>query len=512
MDVLLVNSNITRCGRSGYGPTPAPAGLISLAGVLKRHGQRVRICQAEKHVLPQDEADLPLLRGELEAILDRGAPDVVGISVRNVGALRRPANPFRLVQYYSAFYDARLVRAFRMLCDAPIVIGGTAFSIEPGLYLKYVRPDFGILGEAEESLPGLLDCLAEGREPAGVAGLVTDARQAAPEGRTYARVADLAAAGVGACDTVEDFGRHYYEAGGMAPVQTKRGCPMRCAYCTAPCVEGRAYRLRPLAHVIDEIRAYRQACGVRHFFIVDATFNHPLGHALEVCDAILQADLDIEWFAEMTPAAVSDELCRLMVRSGCTGVTLTPDSACESVLKSYGKRFGTAEVRNAIALLKKHRIPFDTCMILGGPGETRETLAETIEFCTEHLRDDVVRFYDGMVVTTISPSYRTAVEEGLIDPARPYEDVVLENDFRGIRGYHYYFPHVQEGRDELLALVDEVCRGRRWLLTSRDYVPDAVTGELALSRQIRVRPGARPWWRGLQRQDWPTATAAPAEG
>ena len=113
MNVLLLNSNTTRCGRGVSTPTPGPAGLISLAGALRRRGHRVHVRQVHAHVLRQDDETLPLVRAEVAAILQAFPPDLVGISCRNIGAARRPANPFHLVEYYSAYYDARLVRVLR---------------------------------------------------------------------------------------------------------------------------------------------------------------------------------------------------------------------------------------------------------------------------------------------------------------------------------------------------------------------------------------------------------------
>ena len=499
-NVLLVNSNITRCAKSGYGSTPAPAGLISLAGALIRHGHRVKIGQIHNHVLPQDDESLPLVREEIRVLMEGFSPDLIGISVRNVGAARKPANPLALIQYYSAFYDARLVRAFRMVSSAPIVMGGTAFSIEPGLYLKHAQPDFGLVGEAEESLPALASMLGSGEEPAGIPGLVRSATDMDSACAACGRVADLSTLGVGTCDVVENFAEEYYERGGFAPIQTKRGCPMDCVYCTTPFFEGRTYRYRPMTHVIEEMKAYRKSWGVRHFFIVDSTFNHPLEHAIEVCDGILQAALDVAWFTEVTPACITDELCRMMRKAGCIGVTLTPDSCAESVLKAYGKPFGMAEVRNALTLLKKHGIPFDTCLIIGGPGETEETFAESVAFCSEHLKDNVVRFYDGMIVTRRCGAFAIAVKEGLIDPSRPYENLVSENNFRAVKRYEYFFPHRDGNLKVLRESIADACRAKHWLLTSRDYVPDPETGEFSLRPEIHVEPGARPWWRGLIRK------------
>jgi len=499
MNILLVNSNISRCARSGYGATPAPAGLVSLGGVLRSGGHCVRIVQATSHVAQQDEDDLPLVRAELDAVVTEFSPDLIGISARNIGAARKPANPFHLLQYHSVFYDARLVRAFRGLSSAPIVMGGTAYSLEPGLYTKHALPDFGLLGEAEDSLAALVEALEAGRGPRDIRGLLEGPCESRVDGATCGRVEDLSSIGVGACDLVESFRDHYYDGGGFAPIQTKRGCPMKCIYCTTPWLEGNSYRFRPLEHVLEEMKAYQEVWHVSHFFFVDSTFNHPIEHALEVCEGILEAGLNIEWFAEVTPAALNDELALSMKRSGCAAVTLTPDSCSDRVLQTYGKGFGVAEVANAVAVLKRHSIPFDTCLIIGGPGETRDTLAESIEFCRKHLRNNVVRFYDGMVVTTRSKSYDVAVRGGLIDPLVPYEEVVSRNDFRQAKGYQYFFPCMREGRSELLLWIERACRGKRWLLTSKDYVPDPRTGEFSLLEEVHTVPSARPWWRGLAR-------------
>jgi len=499
LNVLLVNGNVTRCARSGYGPTPAPAGLASLAGVLRRNGHSVWITQAASHVLPQDEESLPALRRELEAILARFSPDLIGISARNIGAARRPANPLNLLQYHSVFYDARLVRAFRMLTTAAVVMGGPAFSIEPRLYTKHAAPDFGLIGEAEESLLDLVEALEEGREPCGTKGLVEHPFERSADAVCCNQVGDLSFLGVGACDTTADFRSQYYEDGGFAPIQTKRGCAMNCIYCTTPWLEGNRYRFRPMNQVLEEMKRYQETWDVKHFFFVDSTFNHPPGHAMEVCDAILEAGLQVQWFAEVTPSTMDDKMAHAMKTAGCMGVTLTPDSCSEQVLKAYEKGFAVAEVANAVAVLKRHSIPFDTCLIVGGPGETRDTLAESIAFCSEHLANDVVRFCDGMVVTARSKAYDIAVSEGLIDPSVSYEELVSRNDFRGLKSYQYYFPHIKEGRSELLQWAQRVCAGKRWLLTSKDYIPDPQTGELALRPEVHTVPGARPWWRDLVR-------------
>jgi len=500
-NILLINTNVSQCARAGYGATPAPAGLVSLGGVLKTRGHDVKIAQVRAHALKQDEKELPLLREELLALMEDVSPDLIGMSARNVGAARRPANPFHLIEYYSAFFEERVVRASRMISDAPIVMGGAAFSIEPGLYLKHAKPDFGIIGEAEESLPALIDALAAGDDVRQVPGLAMSAADIETAYATARPPEDLSCIGPGACDLMRDFRSDYYKGGGFAPIQTMRGCAMQCVYCTTPFLEGASCRYRPMGHVIGEMRAYVETWGARHFFIIDNTFNDPIERGLATCEAILESGLDVKWFTEITPARVTDELCRVMVKAGCIGVTLGADACCDAVLKTYAKPFTVAQLRDSIALLKRHDIPFDTSVIIGGPGETRDTLTRTLNFCNEHLKDHVVRFFDGMIINSRTPAFEIAAREGVIDPARPYEDIVFENDFRAIKKYEYFFPRITEKRNELLDWIAKACRQKHWVLTSKDYPPDPDSGELSLHPDITIQPGARPWWKGLTRKD-----------
>jgi len=160
-----------------------------------------------------------------------------------------------------------------------------------------------------------------------------------------------------------------------------------------------------------------------------------------------------------------------------------------------------ADVSNAVSLLRKHEVPFDTCVILGGPGETEKSLREGLQYAHDNLRDQVVRFYDGMVIQTRSPCYRQAVKEGLVDASIGYEEIIFRNDFRGIKRYEYYFPHMKrEERSALIDFVGTACRQERWLLTSKDYVPDpALGGSISLHPDIVVNKEDRPWFLNLRR-------------
>ena len=84
----------------------------------------------------------------------------------------------------------------------------------------------------------------------------------------------------------------YYERYGIESVQTKRGCPLRCDYCTYPIIEGRVGRLRTPSAVVDEMfLALDQHPDINHFFIVDSVFNLPRTHAKKCALAVRSAAL-----------------------------------------------------------------------------------------------------------------------------------------------------------------------------------------------------------------------------
>lgn len=499
MRILLLNTNVSRGARHGVDATPAPLGLMTLAGVLRRAGHIVRIAQPKAHVLSQDEIELPLVREELSTIIQNFSPELIGLSARNVGASRRPRNPLRLLEYFSVYYDARLVKVLRSVAPCPIVMGGTAFSLEPGLYLRVAAPDFGLVGEAEETILELVSALEAGRQPVDIKGLVCSLEDIPGALERLPFIQDLSSTGSADCACVDDFTGDYYRGGGYAGIQTKRGCALRCIYCTTPNLEGRSYRVRPMDQVMDEVRALVDRWGVRHFFVVDAAFNHPPSSAFAFCDAIRNCGREVQWVAELNPKGVTLDLCRAMAGAGCIGVTLGLESCSDRVLSAYQKDFCTDDILSCINHLKAAGIPFDCSIILGGPGDGRETFRETVAFCERHLADDVVRFFDGMVITRQSPAFAQCVRAGLIDPSVTFEDLILANDFRRVRSYTHFFPDVVEDRKAFLREIEESCSRGRWIYNARDFVADAETGEYTLAPHISIDPEVRPYWPSLKR-------------
>jgi radical SAM superfamily enzyme YgiQ (UPF0313 family) len=173
----------------------------------------------------------------------------------------------------------------------------------------------------------------------------------------------------------------YFRLGGQLGVETKRGCPRQCLYCADPLAKGPASRLRDPDEVADEIAGLvRRGLDVLHF--CDAEFNLPPEHAEAVCRAMVARRLGdrVRWYAYLAVKPFPPELARQMRAAGCAGINFTSDSAAPAMLARYRQPHRPEDLRQAVALCRREGIAVMLDLLLGGPGETPETVAESIGF------------------------------------------------------------------------------------------------------------------------------------
>jgi hypothetical protein len=205
----------------------------------------------------------------------------------------------------------------------------------------------------------------------------------------------------------------YAARGGPYPIQSKRGCALKCSYCVYNNIEGHAYRLRSAEDVVDEIEE-AALHGARSVDFVDSTFNLPLSHARAICEELARRALPIELSTMgLNPAGVTPELVLAMKRAGFKSVMCTPESASETTLASLAKGFKKHAVERAARALREAGIPTYWFFMLGAPGETLETAKETLAFCDEHIpKTDMVLFSTGIRVYSGTPLERTCKDMG----------------------------------------------------------------------------------------------------
>jgi hypothetical protein len=190
----------------------------------------------------------------------------------------------------------------------------------------------------------------------------------------------------------------------------------KCVYCTYRNVEGWGYRTRDPELVADEIQELKLDADVHHFDFVDSTFNSPPGHAIQVCEAITRRKLGVQLdTTNFTPATASSELLGAMKTAGFRSLGITAESASDPVLERLQKGFDAAKVREVAERVEKFGIRTLWIFLVGGPGETVDTVEETLAFAAWRLqRGDAVYLTVGLRIYPGTTLHRIAIAEGVV--------------------------------------------------------------------------------------------------
>jgi hypothetical protein len=244
--------------------------------------------------------------------------------------------------------------------------------------LEYFDLEYAIRGDGEAVMLEFVERI-ENRQPLdGLKGLIIRRDNIIIQDNEPYRVPDLDSLPFPKLLRYLDLDR-YRRFGSPVQIQTKRGCALRCSYCTYNNIEGKQYRLINPRRVADEIEILVKETGINHVEFADSIFNIPLSHAKEVLREVISKNLDLKLHTMgLSPAAVDEELLDLMKSAGFNEVDIGAESACDVVLESLAKNFKRSDVISTANLLKKKKIPVTWFIMLGAPAETRETVLETL--------------------------------------------------------------------------------------------------------------------------------------
>ncbi len=404
--VLLVSTNRERQ------PYPVvPNGLACVASALDAAGHNVRF------------VDLCFARDPARTAADAARafrPDIIGVSVRNIDN----SDAIALRHYTPEARD--VMHALRQAAPAAkIVAGGAAFGVAPEALFRDLGVDYAVAGDGERASVALINALCAGQEVEAIPGLVRE-RNGRVTFTPPGEDADLDSLPRPALHRWIDLAR-YQRHGATIPIQTKRGCVYKCVYCTYRNVEGWGYRTRDPELVADEIEELKIRAGVHHFDFVDSTFNSPPGHALQVCEAITRRKLGVHLdTTNFTPATASPELLAAMRHAGFRTLGISAESASDAVLARLEKGFNAAKVREVAARVEAHGIKTLWILLVGGPGETTETVEETLTFAKWRLeRGDAVYTTVGLRIYPGTTLHRIAIAEGTV----PADSTLLDPTF-----------------------------------------------------------------------------------
>jgi anaerobic magnesium-protoporphyrin IX monomethyl ester cyclase len=168
-------------------------------------------------------------------------------------------------------------------------------------------------------------------------------------------------------------------AGTYVNVRTAISCPFACAFCGFPQHAGK-YQTAEVAEIEKELDGLARIGRVKSIFFVDDTFNVPLKRFKEILRMLIKNDYNFAWHSYFRCQYADPETVRLMRDSGCEGVFLGIESGSVEILKNMNKSVHLDEYRRGIELLKENGIVTYGNFIVGFPGETEETVQDTVDF------------------------------------------------------------------------------------------------------------------------------------
>jgi len=375
MNIALINTNRIR-------PPIAPIGLEYVAQALLADGQAVEVLD----LCWEDDVDTAISH-----FFSRKQFGLVGLTLRNTDDCAFTSRQ----SFVGEFAD--MVQKIRACTDALLAVGGVGFSIQPEAVMELCKIDAGVRGDGEFTFLNLAQKIAAGLDWQSLPNLIIHRdgqwRRTSTE---YFRLENLPFMTRNLIDNPR-----YFREGGQAGFETKRGCTGQCIYCADPVAKGDRIRLRPPKHVACEIESLASQ-GIDHFHTCDAEFNLPASHAEAVCREMISRRLGdkIKWYAYCTPASFSKELADLMAASGCAGINFGVDSGDSRMLKSLKRDFLPHEIVNTARFCRDAGITVMFDLLLGAPGETKESITATIDLMKQADPDRVgvsmgVRIYPG---------------------------------------------------------------------------------------------------------------------
>jgi len=307
-------------------------------------------------------------------------PQVIGISIRNVDSTTFPGNLFFYLPVKGIIqYIKQLVGS-----DIPIILGGAGFSIFSEEILRDLNHDLGVVGDGEYVFAEIIKKIGNNEDPRKIEKGVCflDSSGEYHQNPPW-RVENLDDLPFPIREMMDNEAYLIEPLNKSSPIwgniQTKRGCPMNCIYCSYKYIEGSNVRYRSPQSIVEELDLIVNNYGIKNIFIVDSIFNLNYEHVKETCQEIINHNIDVKWGANYIPSEKFLDLMPLMKESGAVHFATGIESLSEEMLENMNKNRSPDE---AILTSKKCvdlEIEQLIHIIVGGPGETIDTVRASLD-------------------------------------------------------------------------------------------------------------------------------------
>ncbi|MCW4047433.1 MAG: cobalamin-dependent protein [Candidatus Bathyarchaeota archaeon] len=342
-----------------------PMGLAYLAAFLEEKGHQAKII---------DCLALNIDHEKLKSEISSFEPDIVGIT--SITPLTR-----------STLLAAKAAK--EALPDVTVVLGGPhATFMDEQIIAEETAVDFVVRGEGELTLLEIAENIHSSRKIDSIEGITFRRNKQVIRTPNRPFIQDLDKLPKPAYDHFE-LDRYRLFGKKLLPVITSRGCPFQCAFCVATRMFGKAYRMRSAENVLDELEWLKNVHGAEAFTFYDDTLTFDKNRLLKICDGMKKRQINLPWDCQTRVDQVSQEILNQMKSAGCQQVFFGVESGCQQILDSVNKKTSIEQNEKAIKMAKQAGLFVTISLMIGYPGETRETLKQTLDFVKRSKPDDV---------------------------------------------------------------------------------------------------------------------------
>ena len=391
-----------------------PQGLAYIAGVLGREGYEIEVYNQDIHHYPDEH---------LTEYLNKNHFDIICVSV--------------IAGYYQYRKLLTISTAINNSKNRPLyVIGGHGPSPEPEYFLRKTNANIAVIGEGEDTVVELMQAITDKSALSavhGIAYLDGDKTIITPRRKL---IKDI--------DTIpfpayDKFPIEYYRLLRMPhcnnqdfamPLLSGRGCTFRCNFCYRL---DKGFRGRSKEYIIEEIAFLRKEYGISYIAFSDELLMSSKERTVELCEAIIKADLGIKWDCNGRLNYAAPEVLDIMKRSGCVFIHYGIEAMDDQILKNMKKGLRIHQVIKGIKATLSAGISPGYNIIFGNIGESKDTLNKGVEFLLEHDDGSQMRTIRPVTPYPGSPLYYHAIQQGMLkDCADFYENKHTNSDLLAI--------------------------------------------------------------------------------
>lgn len=355
IDVNPHNKSVSfRDEKLGFVP---PTSLLIVAALLEREGVKVDLIDMEAEELSY-AATLERIRSF--------APDLLGFTVTT----------------WSFHSVIRWINKFKADSAIPVLVGGEHLRLYPHETMTHEAIDFCITGEAELPLQEFISAFRDGRPFDGIKSLGFRKNGEAVIDRTIQLVEDINSIPFPARHLIKNelYENVLSRKKNFTAIITSRGCPFNCAFCTH---NHQKYRARSPENVVDEIELNLKAYGICDFDIYDSTFTADERRVIRICEEIRRRKLDVGFTVRSRVDVVSVEMIDSLKSAGCHTILYGIESSNPDILKMMNKQISLEQVMKTVSYTKQRGIKVLGFFMFGFPGETRQTMEDTVRFALD---------------------------------------------------------------------------------------------------------------------------------